>query len=189
LDGTDPSEAILLIAAIQFSGHEPVILSIAGNQFHVVDHLSGEEMEGVTRSILQESARLYRGKIHLLADISPKLLDAIIIPGGQGPIKNFMGSEDHGKNVHICPEVEKFLKEVHENGGSIGAVSLAEFVLTRIFGPFPEGKGCLEIGATEVVVDEDRKMFLTPGNLTAKDLVELQLGLRALVSAILGKLD
>jgi enhancing lycopene biosynthesis protein 2 len=166
-----------------------VLLSISGNQFHVVNHLNGEETENATREIYQESSRIYRGKIHLVCDISPKLLDAVIIPGGQGPIKNFLGGTEEGGGSQPAPEIEKFLRGVHEKGGAIGAISLAEFVLTRIFGPIPGGRSCLEIPPTEVLSDIDRKLFVTPGNLSAKDLPELQIGLRILVTTILEILE
>lgn len=187
-DGTDPAEALLLVAAIQKAGHEPVLLTPVGRQFHVVDHLSGIESEGDTREISQESARIYRGKYHLIQDISPKLLDALFIPGGQGSMKNLFDGNAVWGDSEPLPEIRTFLEEVHRHGGGIGAVSLAEFLVTRIFGPFADGRSCLELGPDEVLCDSERRLFLTPGHLSAQSLPELQKGMEALVTAVVSVL-
>lgn len=188
-DGTDPAEALLLIAAIQKAGHEPVLLAPQGKQFHVVDHLSGMELEGQQRDLSHESARIYRGKYHLLEDISPKLLDALAIPGGQGPMKNLFDGDGAWGETQPLPDVGRFIREVHEHGGAIGAVSLAEFLLTRIFGPFSDDRSSLELSPEEVLSDPERKLYVTPGHLSARDLPQLQRGMEALVAALLSNLE
>lgn len=50
------------------------------DQMHVVDHLKGSPTEE-KRNVLVESARLARGDIQDLSELSVKDLDAIIFPG------------------------------------------------------------------------------------------------------------
>ena len=184
LDGTDIAEATLTFLEIQESGHEVVVLSLDEPQLHVVNHADGQEETGTIRQQMLESARCYRNKIYKIDEISPKILDALIIPGGQGPTKNLMKNFMGGGASGVKENVASFVKAVHDAGACIGAISLAEFLLTDLFGPFPGGKGCLDMAPEEVLVDLPNKRFLTPGNTVAKDLPELRRGIKAMVHAI-----
>ena len=56
-------------------------------QAHVVDHSKGAEMEEA-RSVMVESARIARGAVSPLTDLTVESLDAVVIPGGFGAAKN-----------------------------------------------------------------------------------------------------
>lgn len=53
------------------------------DQMHVVDHLKGAPTEE-KRNVLVESARLARGNIQALSELSVKDHDAVIFPGHYG---------------------------------------------------------------------------------------------------------
>lgn len=158
-------------------------------QFHCVDHTSGDEVLQEHRRQLPEAARIVRGKIHALADISPKLLDGLIIPGGQGAVKNLMEGFGTMGEQKVFPRVADFLQAVHAARGAIGGISLAEFVLTALFGPFPEGRGNLDLPATGVLVDRDRRLLLTPGWLLASSLTDLHEGAQNLVARMIALIE
>jgi enhancing lycopene biosynthesis protein 2 len=184
-DGTDPYEAVLSILAIQLAGHEAVALALDSPQMHVVDHTTAQEAEGEGRHQFVESARLVRGKLFPLPEISPKLLDGLVIPGGQGTVKNLctgFGTLDPRQ-----PEVSVggFLKAAHEHGVVIGAVSLAEFLISSQFGPWPDGKGCFDLLPDQVLVDAPRRLLLTPGNTSAVDIKQLFQGIQNLIADML----
>jgi len=134
-DGTDPQEAVLSLLAIQSAGHEPVFLSLEGQQLHVVDHTTTREVEGEARQLFLESARLVRGRLYPLNEISPKLLSGLILPGGQGPVKNLCMGFGALEPRQAVPEVGEFLMAAHTSGTVIGAISLAEFLVSTVFGP------------------------------------------------------
>ena len=59
-DGAEIQEAVFTLLAIDEIGAEAVCISIDDLQHHVVDHVSGKEMEE-KRNMLVESARIARG--------------------------------------------------------------------------------------------------------------------------------
>ena len=183
-DGTDPHEAVLSMLCLQESGMEVVPLVFDAPQFHVVDHTTAQELEGTARSMAAESARLVRGKLYSLEEISPKLLEMLIIPGGQGPVKSLLTGFGSQEDRRIVPEVESFLEGFHGAGGVFGAISLAEFVLSAALGPWPDGKGCFDLGPEEVLVDRLQGRVLTPGHTQATSLPQLARGIRNLIAAM-----
>jgi len=54
---------------------------------HVVNHMTGQPMEGEKRNVLVESARIARGKISALQPDSVTQVDAIMLSGGFGAAK------------------------------------------------------------------------------------------------------
>src|SRR5215467_13041639 len=92
-DGTEIAEAVLSALAVERAGARAVHLAPEMAQMHTVNHLTGSEIEGETRDVLGESARLARGRIRSLLGENaqwPGELSALIIPGGQGAVKNLM---------------------------------------------------------------------------------------------------
>ena len=61
-DGAEIQEAVLSLLAIDQMGAEAVCIGIDADQHHVVNHLSGEEMQE-SRNMLVEAARIARGNI------------------------------------------------------------------------------------------------------------------------------
>ena len=57
------------------------------NQAHVVNHLTGKQMEQ-KRNVLEESSRIARGSIKDLETLKVADFDAILLPGGFGVAKN-----------------------------------------------------------------------------------------------------
>jgi enhancing lycopene biosynthesis protein 2 len=189
-DGSDPHEAVLSMLAAQRMGHEVIPLVIEGQQFHVVDHTTGTQVEGAVREQMAEAARLVRGKLYVLKDMSPRLLDGLILPGGQGTLKNLLHAFDNeAGRKSLDAGLQAFLLEMNRAGGVIGAVSLAEFVISEVFGPWPEGKGCFDLKPEEVLVDRERRLLLTPGYTLANSLSQLYTGIENLCAEMCRLLD
>ncbi len=175
--------------AIQEAGDEPIALALDRPQFHVVDHLTAQEVQDASRNMMGEASRLVRGKLYPLQEISPKLLDSLIIPGGQGPAKSLLTGFGTSGAREIDPEVDSYLRQVHDAGAPLGASSLAEFVLTDLLGPWPDGKGCFDLAPTAVLVDQGTGRALTPGYTLCANLPELHTGMQNLVKAIKELID
>jgi len=87
-DGAEIQESVFAMLAIEEMGWEVVCISVDKNQHHVINHLNGEELNE-TRNMMVESARIARGAVSSINDISPADIDALVIPGGFGSAKNF----------------------------------------------------------------------------------------------------
>ena len=61
-DGAEIQEAVLTLLAIEEIDAEAICISIDKEQYHVVNHLNGQEMHE-SRNMLIESARIARGNI------------------------------------------------------------------------------------------------------------------------------
>ena len=88
LDGAEIRESVLTLLAIDECGANAQIFAPNINQHHVVNHINGKR-KGETRNVLEESARIARGKIQDLENLDMNKLDALILPGGFGVAKNF----------------------------------------------------------------------------------------------------
>lgn len=190
-DGSDPQEAVLLQLAIERAGHQAVFVALDQPQLHVVDPLTLQEVPNETRNQFRESARLVRGKLHLVSEVAPGMFQALIVCGGQGVAKNLMSSfsaslTDKNDSDPIQPELHAFLSGIHESGGILGFLSLGEFLGSALLGPWPEGKGCFDLVPGEHLVDPEKGRALTSGNLNSSSIIELAKEMDSFVSIVIG---
>jgi enhancing lycopene biosynthesis protein 2 len=175
-DGAEIHEATLTLLALDQQGVDYDIFAPDIDQHHVVNHLTGEEMDEI-RNVLVESARIARGKIHSLDKFSAAGYDAILFPGGFGAAKNLSTVAFDGPNASVNPEVESAVKAMHAASKPIGALCIAPAVIARVLGEVEvtigsdpgtaqaiEQMGGKHTQAShgEVVVDEKNLVFTTP---------------------------
>ena len=86
------------MAALTRGGADPVIYAPETDQAHVVDHQSGQEMPQ-TRGVMNESARIARGPVRPLSQLTSADAEAIIVPGGFGAAKNLCDFGFKGKKL------------------------------------------------------------------------------------------
>src|SRR5690554_238562 len=86
-DGAEIHESVFTLLAIAEAKHEAVCIGIDKDQHHVINHLNGEE-QNENRNMLVEAARIARGEITEISEITPADIDALVIPGGFGSAKN-----------------------------------------------------------------------------------------------------
>ena len=87
-DGAEINESVITMLALDRAGAEMVLMAPNIDQLHVINHATGEEMEGEARNVLVESARIARGEIMDIVDVTSEDIDALIFPGGFGVAKN-----------------------------------------------------------------------------------------------------
>jgi enhancing lycopene biosynthesis protein 2 len=131
-DGAEIHEAVLTMLAIEEMGWQSVCIGINKPQHHVINHLSGTEMQE-TRNMLVEAARIARGKIQDIVNIEAADLDALVIPGGFGSAKNFTTWAFDGPNSTILPEVKLLLVNLVNVGKPIVALCVSPVVLAKAF--------------------------------------------------------
>ncbi|MFH2001242.1 MAG: isoprenoid biosynthesis glyoxalase ElbB [Planctomycetota bacterium] len=201
-DGAEIHESVITLLTLDRLGAEAVCLAPDTDQMHVINHLTGQPVKGAKRNVLEESARIARGKIKDIADARAADVDGVIVPGGFGAAKNLCDFATAGDACKAHPEVARFLKEVHAAGKPIGAICIAPALLARVFGQEkPEvtigtdagTAGALEkMGAchkahavNEIHVDKNRKMVTTPAYMLAESISQAASGIEKLVEKVI----
>jgi enhancing lycopene biosynthesis protein 2 len=109
-DGSEIHESVFTLLAIDENKGEAVCMAPNVEQHHVVNHITGDEMDE-KRNVLVEAARIARGAISDLAEVKASDLDALVIPGGFGAAKNLTKWAFSGPDGDIDPEVERIINE------------------------------------------------------------------------------
>lgn len=133
LDGAEIREAILTLLALDKRDAEIVMMAPDKKQHHVVDHLTGNEVKE-SRNVLEEAARIARGKIQKIEEVDPSSLDAVMMPGGYGVAKNLSSFAFKGPEAEMDESVKDFLLKLHKAHKPIGAICISPAVISLLFG-------------------------------------------------------
>jgi len=106
-DGSEVYEAVITLLRLDQQGAEVQCLAPDVPQMHVINHITGDEMEE-SRNVLTEAARLCRGEIRNLANADADDFDALIIPGGFGAAKNLSDFAVKGSEACVQKDVLRF---------------------------------------------------------------------------------
>ncbi len=126
LDGAEVREAVLTLLALDQHGAEVQCIAPDADQFHVVNHVTGEPVPGAVRNILEESSRIARvGQCLDLAQAKVEDYDALLMPGGFGVAKNHCSFAFKGAEGDVRPDVAAFLGGFFEAKKPVGAICIA----------------------------------------------------------------
>ncbi len=199
-DGAEIHEAVITLLAIARSGAEAVCFAPDKWQSDVVNHLTGDVMTE-SRNVLVEAARIARGNIRPLAQLSVNDLDALIVPGGFGAAKNLSNFASQGSACVVDDTLKQRVLEMYQAGKPLGFMCIAPALLPKIF-DFPLrltigtdvdiAEVLEEMGAEhvpcpvdDIVVDEENKVVTTPAYMLAEDIAQAAVGIEKLVTRIL----
>ncbi len=146
-DGAEIHESVFTLLAIDENRGEAVCMAPNMTQHHVVNHITGEEMDG-QRNVLIEASRIARGQIRDLAEVSHDQLDALVIPGGFGAAKNLTKWAFSGPDGEIEADVKRIIGEMITNNKPIVGLCMAPTVIAKAL----EGSSLnphLTVGTTE----------------------------------------
>jgi enhancing lycopene biosynthesis protein 2 len=195
-DGAEIHEATMTLYAIALQGGTYQIFAPDIDQHHVVNHITGDEMNE-KRNVLIESARIARGKIKPLSEYKPNEYDAIIFPGGFGVAKNLCTFAFDGSACTVNPEVEKAILDTHKAQKPIGALCISPVLLAKIIKgatltigqDATTAKALESLGAKhqntnhgEVSVDKENLVFTTPCYMLDATIVDIANGANAVVN-------
>lgn len=198
MDGSEIHESVLTLLAIEKEGMEAVCIAPNKEQTQVINHLTNKPTDE-KRNILIESARIARGNIKDIKEVSSKDIDALVLPGGFGAALNLSSFGKDGEKATVLPEVETLLNSVHNDKKPIGAICIAPNIIAKLFkgaeitiGNDKDTASKLEtMGAkhvdkcvNEVVIDKERLIVSTPAYMLGKNLVEVEEGISNLVKEI-----
>ena len=175
---------MLLTLALRRHGLRPVYLAPDAEQNDVVDHTTGAVQDHAPpRNVLHEGARLTRGAIHALHELGASELDALVIPGGSGTIKNLCEADGSLGGGPLRPDVRRLLDALRERDAPVAAVGLAEVVLAR-HRQRPLSNAPVSVPPTEIRVDRERGELFTPGFMATDEITDAAEGIAALVDEL-----
>jgi enhancing lycopene biosynthesis protein 2 len=201
-DGAEIHESVITLLALDRHDAEAVICAPDVAQMHVINHLTGDVADGEERNVLVESARIARGAIRDVKDVSADELDALILPGGFGAAKNLCDFAVAGADCQVNPDVAALVRAVHAQSKPVAAVCIAPALLAKVLGDeTPEvtigndadtagairtmGASHVECPVREFVVDEDRKIITSPAYMLAQRISEAADGIEGTVKALI----
>lgn len=199
-DGSEIHEAVITLLAIARHGAQAVCFAPDKWQSDVVNHLTGEVL-AERRNVLIESARIARGDVQPLAQASANDLDALIVPGGFGAVKNLSNFASLGGECTVDSSFKNLVLEMHQAGKPLGFMCIAPAMLPKIF-DFPLrltigtdidiAEVLEEMGAEhvpcpvdDIVVDEEHKVVTTPAYMLAGNIAQAASGIEKLVARVL----
>ncbi|MDY6820220.1 MAG: isoprenoid biosynthesis glyoxalase ElbB [Deferribacterota bacterium] len=203
-DGNEVNEAVLTTYFLEKNGAEIQYMAPNINQLHVINHLNEEVEEGEARNVLKEAARITRGNINDIKDITTDSLDALFIPGGFGAAKNLTTFAVDGSKCKINKDVKRIILEMYNSHKPIGAICIAPVVVAKALEGLNKGikitlgndknfaKAIEEMGAEHVnctvsdyVYDEDNKILTTPAFMLAKSVLEASIGIEKTINKLM----
>ena len=202
-DGSEIHESVITMLALDRAGAEILLMAPNIDQMHVINHYTGQEMDEF-RNVLVESARIARGKIKDMAEVSGGDLDALIIPGGFGVAKNLSDYAMSGTECSINPDVYRLISEMIILKKPIGAICIAPTMMAKILAEQNQSatmtigkdettaKDIESMGSThkeclvkEIVIDKENNIVTTPAYMDAKNISEVAEGIEKLVKQII----
>ena len=198
-DGAEIHEATLTMLAIKRQGADYKCFAPDIPQHHVINHLSGDEMNE-SRNVLVEAARIARGEIKALSDYKAEDFDALIIPGGFGAAKNLSTVAFDGPKAKVNEDVEKAVLNTLKAKKPIGALCISPAFIAKIIkgvnvtvgqdeGSIQaiEAMGGKHVKTThgDVVVDEENLVFTTPCYMLDAEITDIDDGASNIVGEML----
>ena len=201
-DGSEIHEATLTLLAIHNNECEYQCFAPDIDQFHVINHITGEDMPE-KRNVLIESARISRGNIKSLYEFKVEDYDAIILPGGFGAAKNLSSYAFDGVNSKVLPELKEILIKMHIAKKPIGAMCISPVIIANVLknttltigNDESTARNIESMGSThlktshgEVMADKLNMVFTTPCYMLDSNLVDIYDGANNLIESIIDNL-
>jgi enhancing lycopene biosynthesis protein 2 len=128
LDGAEIRESVLSLLYLDQHGADVHIFAPDKAQRDCINHQTGQPKEE-SRNILEEAARIARGKIEPLSALKPEAFHALVLPGGYGAAKNLSDLALAGADATVLPEFEAAVRGFYDAAKPIGAICIAPAVL------------------------------------------------------------
>ena len=203
LDGAEIHEAVVTLLALDRAGVEIVCAAPDIEQYHTVNHLTGDPVEYDNRNVLLESARIARGEIVPLSQLKVEDVNAVIFPGGFGVAKNLCTFAVDGPDCKIDQDAERVVIDTLKAKKPLGVMCIApalaaraakgtEFQLTLTIGSDAGTAEAVEsLGAKhkncpvdEIVYDEKNKVVSTPAYMLGPGIAHIAKGIEKLVEKV-----
>jgi enhancing lycopene biosynthesis protein 2 len=192
-DGAEIHESVLTMLHLEASGATYQCFAPNINQHHVVNHLSGDEMEQ-TRNVLVEAARIARGEIQDLNTLNVNDFDALAVPGGFGVAKNLSDFAFKGSDSNILAALKSTCNAFNQQNKPIAYVCIAPALVGHIHAKGIKatigndidtaaamsalGAEHIDCNVDDIVIDETQKVISTPAYMLAQSISEASAGIQ-----------
>jgi len=202
-DGAEIHESVITALTLDRAGAEIIYTAPDVKQTKVINHLTGDEMNEI-RNVLVESARIARGDITDLAQLTSDDMDALLFPGGFGAALNLCDFALKGADCHIHPEVKRIIQEMLAVQKPLGFICIAPALFARavknadmtakitIGNDQATADQIEKLGSQheicsvdDCIVDEENKIVSTPAYMLAGNISEAASGIEKLVHQIM----
>ena len=202
-DGAEIHESVITALTLDRAGAEIIYTAPDVKQTKVINHLTGDEMNEI-RNVLVESARIARGDITDLAQLTSDDMDALLFPGGFGAALNLCDFALKGADCHIHQEVKRIIQEMLAAQKPLGFICIAPALFARavknvdmtakitIGNDQATADQIEKLGSQheicsvdDCIVDEENKIVSTPAYMLAGNISEAASGIEKLVHQIM----
>lgn len=179
LDGSEITEAVALTIEldrnkVQYDFYAP------NSELTATAHYDNKLLDSHKRNCLEESARIARGKIRALDELSSAKYDGLAIPGGFGVAKNLSSWAMDGAGCIVNKSLKNSISNFHSESKPILAICIAPAIVGKVLGKDyaptltlgsdPESSTELEktgadhvtCAVTDFVTDRENKIISTP---------------------------
>ncbi|PID78289.1 MAG: isoprenoid biosynthesis protein ElbB [Deltaproteobacteria bacterium] len=199
-DGTEIHEAVITLLCLEQKKSDISFFAPDMNQSVVIDHTTGNPTTE-SRNIKIESARISRGKTQELSMADPEEIDALILPGGTGAVRNLSKIAENPGQAQVNENLKNLILKMHSMKKPIGAISISPIIIAAILSDFSselttgndintaqliKSFNCIhrECNATDICFDEKNLIVTTPGYMLAKNTAQVYEGISKLVDKI-----
>lgn len=199
-DGSEIHEATLALLYLSEQGVKTQCFAPNIEQAHVINHLTQKESPE-QRNVLVESARIARGNVKDVKELTADDFDGLIIPGGFGAAKNLSNFAFKGSDCTVNDDVLTAAKSFAKAEKPIGLICIAPHLAPKIYG---RGVICTigndentaaeleKMGAvhqscdvSNIVEDKANKLITTPAYMLGKNISEVAVGIKKLVTRLI----
>ncbi|MCL1124423.1 isoprenoid biosynthesis glyoxalase ElbB [Shewanella surugensis] len=199
-DGSEIHESVLTFLELERWGIEHQCFAPDMAQLHVINHITGEVEQSVTRNALVESARIARGNVLACDTLDIDAFDALVIPGGFGAAKNLCDFAINNQDCEVTLQVEVFIKAFANKKKPIGFICISPVMIPKIFGEGAVGTIGNDIETAEafnrmgglhqntevgdIIIDAERHIVSTPAYMLAENITQAHKGISALIKEV-----
>ncbi|CRK85772.1 Enhancing lycopene biosynthesis protein 2 [Candidatus Providencia siddallii] len=200
LDGSEVHESVLTILALSVNNAKVCFFAPNVFQTVVINHIDNK-LKKEYRNQIEESARISRGNILPISEANADNLDALIIPGGFGVVKNLCNFEEKGISCKINKNLLNLIQEMYKQKKPLGFICIAPVMLPKILKTKIkltigdnneiiskiEKMGALHVkcNADDIIVDEKNLIVTTPAYMVSQSIFDINKGINKLVKKIL----
>lgn len=201
LDGAEIRESVITLLALDRAGASVSIFAPNIEQYHVINHLTGQPQANEKRNVLIEASRIARGNIQDLKQLKVSNFDALILPGGYGVAKNLCDIAFGLEAPIIHPDVEQVILEFYNFKKPIGVICIAPALLVAVLKKYGvvvnvtvgDDSNIVEslggkhhsCGTSAIFVDEEHKIVSCSAYMRDDILANIAEGIEKLVNKVL----
>ncbi len=200
-DGAELHESVLTLLAIEQGDATYQCFAPDTEQFHVINHLTGEAEAGESRNVLVESARIARGDVKPVSECDVSEFDVLILPGGFGAAKNLCTFAVDGCDCTFNSDVMNVCESFAKAKKPSAYACIAPVLAAKVYGNNTKltigndestasaidalGASHVNCAVDEVVVDNEAKLVTTPAYMLAQNITQAHSSISKMVQTVL----